>query len=169
MGSLSLLQWIFPTQESNWGLLRCRWILSQLSYQGSPSVVCICLQFWGQWFAMWSHFSAKSKKSCWFYILFHFFPIGTEWQLLGFWHGQTGNWKRYCFLKNLRYGCHFFLLLTFPRDCPKSSELAFSDLVSGPWNKSSLWHLLLHIDKDHIFWIQNQDNISHTRFPPTFK
>ena len=35
MGSLSLLQWIFPTQESNWGLLPCRRILYQLSYQGS--------------------------------------------------------------------------------------------------------------------------------------
>ena len=33
--SLSLLQWIFPIQESNWGLLYCRWILCQLSYQGS--------------------------------------------------------------------------------------------------------------------------------------
>ena len=29
------LQWIFPTQESNWGLLHCRHILYQLSYQGS--------------------------------------------------------------------------------------------------------------------------------------
>ena len=28
--SLSLLQWIFPTQESNWGLLHCRQILYQL-------------------------------------------------------------------------------------------------------------------------------------------
>ena len=36
MGSLSLLQGIFPTQESNQGLLYCRWILYQLSYQGSP-------------------------------------------------------------------------------------------------------------------------------------
>ena len=36
MGSLSLLQWIFSTQESNWGLLHCRQILYQLSYQGSP-------------------------------------------------------------------------------------------------------------------------------------
>ena len=27
MGSLSLLQWIFLTQESNQGLLHCRWIL----------------------------------------------------------------------------------------------------------------------------------------------
>ena len=34
VGSLSLLQRIFPTQESNWGLLHCRRILYQLSYQG---------------------------------------------------------------------------------------------------------------------------------------
>ena len=37
VGSLSLLQGIFPTQESNWGLLHCRWILYQLSYEGSPN------------------------------------------------------------------------------------------------------------------------------------
>ena len=36
VGSLSLLQWVFPTQELNWSLLHCRWILYQLSYQGSP-------------------------------------------------------------------------------------------------------------------------------------
>ena len=35
VGSCSLLQWIFLTQESNWGLLYGRWILYQLSYQGS--------------------------------------------------------------------------------------------------------------------------------------
>ena len=33
--SLSLLQGIFPTQESRWCLLHCRRILYQLSYQGS--------------------------------------------------------------------------------------------------------------------------------------
>ena len=33
--SLFLLQWIFPTQELNQGLLHCRWILYQLSYEGS--------------------------------------------------------------------------------------------------------------------------------------
>ena len=38
VGSLSLLQWIFPTQESNQGLLLCRQILYQLSYQGSLAV-----------------------------------------------------------------------------------------------------------------------------------
>ena len=31
-GSLSLFQQIFPNQESNPGLLHCRWILYQLSY-----------------------------------------------------------------------------------------------------------------------------------------
>ena len=34
VGSLFLLQWIFLTQELNWGLLHCRWILYQLSYGG---------------------------------------------------------------------------------------------------------------------------------------
>ena len=36
MGSLSLLQWMFPTQGSNPGLLHCRRILYQLSHQGRP-------------------------------------------------------------------------------------------------------------------------------------
>ena len=46
VGSLSLLQHIFPTQELNQDLLHCRRILYQLSYEGSiyfvltPEVVC---------------------------------------------------------------------------------------------------------------------------------
>ena len=36
VGSLSLLQGIFPTQRLNPGLLHCRQILYQLSHQGSP-------------------------------------------------------------------------------------------------------------------------------------
>ena len=39
VGSLSLLQGIFPTQGSNPGLLHCRWILYQLSYKGSPRIL----------------------------------------------------------------------------------------------------------------------------------
>ena len=38
MGSLSLLQGIFPIQELNQGFLHCRQILCQLSYQGSPII-----------------------------------------------------------------------------------------------------------------------------------
>ena len=33
-----LLQWIFVTQGLNWGLLHCRWIFYQLSYQGNPKM-----------------------------------------------------------------------------------------------------------------------------------
>ena len=36
VGSLSLLQGIFPTQGSNPGHSHCRWILYQLIHQGSP-------------------------------------------------------------------------------------------------------------------------------------
>ena len=36
-GCLSLLQGIFPTQESNPGLPNCRQLLYQLSHQGSPN------------------------------------------------------------------------------------------------------------------------------------
>ena len=39
VGSLSLLQGIFPNQGSNPGLLHCRRILYQLSHQGSPRML----------------------------------------------------------------------------------------------------------------------------------
>ena len=39
VGSLSLLQGIFPTQESKPGLPHCRQILYQLSHQGSPRIL----------------------------------------------------------------------------------------------------------------------------------
>ena len=65
VGSLSLLQGIFPTQESNQGLLHCRQILYHLSYQGSLYMcvyifvyLCVCMlrlrnlnlaSVWMQW------------------------------------------------------------------------------------------------------------------------
>ena len=42
VGNLSLLQWIFPSQESKWGRLHCRWILYQLSL---PGKACEYTQF----------------------------------------------------------------------------------------------------------------------------
>ena len=39
VGSLSLLQWIFPTQKLNRGLLHYKRILYQLSHQGSPRIL----------------------------------------------------------------------------------------------------------------------------------
>ena len=53
-GSLSLLQEIFPTQESDRGLLHCRRILYQLSYQGSPKLI------WSQALLPWWHPSLRN-------------------------------------------------------------------------------------------------------------
>ena len=70
-GYLPLLQGIFPTQQSNHGLLHCRRILYQLSYQGSP---------WG-WGAH-SDFSITrwhpwgSEHSC---MLSHNWRFATPW------------------------------------------------------------------------------------------
>ena len=44
VGSHVLLQGIFPTRGSNPGLLHCRGILNQVSYQGSP--ICIIKQLY---------------------------------------------------------------------------------------------------------------------------
>ena len=44
VGSLSFLQEIFPTQESNRGLPHCKRILYQLSYQGSPAAAAKSLR-----------------------------------------------------------------------------------------------------------------------------
>ena len=41
VGSLSLLQGIYPTQGLNPGLPHCRWILYQLSHEGSPRFVYV--------------------------------------------------------------------------------------------------------------------------------
>ena len=39
VGSLSLLHRVFPTQRLNPGFPHCRWILYQLSHQGSPRIL----------------------------------------------------------------------------------------------------------------------------------
>ena len=52
VGNLSLLQGIFPTQESNPGLPHCRWILYQLSPKGSQRIL--------EWIA--SPFSRRSSR-----------------------------------------------------------------------------------------------------------
>ena len=57
VGSLSVLQQIFLTQESNQGLLHCRWILYQLSYQSSPSCTA------GGLFTCWAIWRGDEQRS----------------------------------------------------------------------------------------------------------
>ena len=47
VSSLSLLQGIFLTKQSNQGFLHCRQILYQLSYQESPSAANFLAMIWG--------------------------------------------------------------------------------------------------------------------------
>ena len=49
VGSLSFLQRIFPTQESNWSLLHCRGILYQAEPQGKPKDIGVGSLFFLQW------------------------------------------------------------------------------------------------------------------------
>ena len=66
MGSLSLLQGIFPTQGSNPGLPHCRQILYQLSHRGNPRIL--------EWVAY--PFSRGSSSSFFFFnskIYFFFY------------------------------------------------------------------------------------------------
>ena len=82
MGSLSLLQWIVPTQESNQGLLHCRWILYQLRYQGSH---------WG-WGSTWINFQFISLEG----IISSIFPkpLGPPiWTLLSTHYSPWLCWK----------------------------------------------------------------------------
>ena len=75
VSSLSLLQWIFLTQESNWSFLHYSQILNQLSYQGSPttprqlSLIVSCIsssiaksQTWLSDFPFTFHFHALEKE-----------------------------------------------------------------------------------------------------------
>ena len=55
VGCHFLLQGIFPTQGSNPGLLHHRWILHQLSYQGSPYICMLTLKRLGGTKPMYSY------------------------------------------------------------------------------------------------------------------
>ena len=63
--SLSLLQGIFPTQGPNPGLLHCRRILYQLSYQGSPGEALLLKKpvFW--YGKIEVYFPCNNLKSKW--------------------------------------------------------------------------------------------------------
>ena len=95
VGSLSLLQGIFPIQELNQGILHCRWILYQLSYEGSPGCLLVKLNFFlfwvyiplPQWFC--SHWNLALICSCFMAFKAEFFKsIGLESRKPGFksWH-----------------------------------------------------------------------------------
>ena len=65
VGSLSLLQEIFPTQGWNSGLSHCRWILYQLNHKGSPRIlewVAYSLSRGSSWPRSWTGGSCIAGK-----------------------------------------------------------------------------------------------------------
>ena len=68
VGILTILQWIFPKQELNWGLLHCRQILYQLSFQGSSLLrvmyALIHKYLWNQCYYFYKRFSVWLLPLC---------------------------------------------------------------------------------------------------------
>ena len=65
MGSLSLLQGIFPTQGLNPGLQHCTWILYQLNHKGSPRIlewVAYPFSSGSSWPSNWTRVSCIAGK-----------------------------------------------------------------------------------------------------------
>ena len=79
MGSLSLLQGIFPTQGSNLGLPHCRWILYQLSHKGSPfKVIGIILRHIANYMSMVCVWGGAASMC----MLSHFQLFATPWTIV---------------------------------------------------------------------------------------
>lgn len=120
-------------------------------------VVILCihmsLQFWGQYFALWSHFSGGSKKS-WFFNVFSFFfvvrtkwwlPISLEgrpetrhffpflWLLYGLPTSTVKNFKKY-FIYDLNYFnlWGLFQIPTWP-NCPRWRTFLIFSLKENCW------------------------------------
>ena len=105
MDSLSLFQWIFLTQDSNCGLLHCRQILNQLSYQGSPP----------------NHWTAGFPRNP--YINLASYPVSCavmqgHWTLLSKFHPDTEGavWACPCssHMPHVGPGSLLFLLPSYP-------------------------------------------------------
>ena len=95
VGSLSLLQRIFPTQESNPGLSHFRQILYQLSHKGRPqTIICSCdfIIIPGVWnckntFLMgqtWAENSEINRKGMfWCYVVVRLYVVFCQCSFLG--------------------------------------------------------------------------------------
>ena len=131
VGCHAILQRIFPTQKLNQGLLHCRQILYQLSYQGSP-LLCI----------LYSYFHSRTDKTDGI-IISSFFLVLSDTESL-FPNGNDRNfWS--CLREEIR---DFLLGFWYFRSCfegqlpsegaDKDSALMVS-LSVGSWKRSQSW------------------------------
>ena len=76
VGSLSLLQEIFPTHRLNSGILHCKWIFYQLSYKGNPGIL--------EWVVPLFSSGSSRHRISWLRIL-----MLRAWEALGY--GMLGT------------------------------------------------------------------------------
>ena len=89
VGSLPLLQGIFPIQGSNPGLPHCRWILYQLSHKGSPKIL--------EW-VVYPFFSRSSQPRNWTRVSCIAGRLFTNWAMREmFNHKESWALKNWCF------------------------------------------------------------------------
>ena len=118
VGSLSLLQGIFPTQGLNPGLPHSRWILYQLSYEGSP----------------FTDFRAPKNKICQF---FHFFPFYLPWSDGTKCHGLS--------FFNVAFQASFHSPFTLNKRLFSSSSLSAMRMVSSAYLRLLIFLLAILI------------------------
>ena len=82
VGSLSLLQGIFPTQGSNPGLLHCRQILHHLSHKGKPNCHHFDLSFLVSPHSSHASFLYTSGTVLFFYLGTFAHAILLAWNIL---------------------------------------------------------------------------------------
>ena len=110
VGSLSLLQGIFPTQESNWDLLHCRQILYQLSYPRSPEYVYAHLI--GKCQEIWQH---QDLEKMWINGVCYTLPLGMLTGLTNLENNLSPSRKiRYShtlYIKHNNFSCRYKKIL----------------------------------------------------------
>ena len=153
VGSLALLQGIFPIQGSNPGLLHCRQILYQLSHKGSPkgSNISTPLKLSSQRLPVISFPLSKSKvfSFCWCPSVFDtsqcfMFPEILSWVPcfpLFHWPHSTSNHSSLC-------GPDFFFLLFckkagFSKNQSWHFPLEFSLTVNPPYDLTSYMQIFI--------------------------
>ena len=128
VGSLSLLQGIFPTQGSNPGLPHCRWILYQLRHKGSPGI----LEWVADPFSSWSSPPRnRTGVSCITSIFFTNWAIGKPQSLTQF----SPHSILLCFLKFAKM---------FQRFWAQRTLLILFSLLCALVVSNTHWHLITH-------------------------
>ena len=137
VGSLSLLQGIFPTQALNPGLLHCKPILYQLSHKGSPRTKeRVSFNFMAS-VTICSGFGAQEKKICHY---FQFSPFclpwsdGTRYHSLNFLNVEfkpTFSLSSFTFIKRFWVAISFSRGSSWPRDWTGISWFQAVSCIAG--------------------------------------